>query len=407
MSCSASAWKRYQGAGCKLAAIGMVNVLGASTETIFQRALAGDTSRFSEDHALVPNQQVLVGRVQEPLAEMPSRLARFDFRNCQLILTAFQQIEKRVAAAVEQYGAERVAVIMGSSTAGIAVNEASIADGATDQSHLFQEMISVAQCIAEYAGLRGPFYTISTACSSSAKVFAVAQRMMDQGIVDAVVVGGADTLSKLTVNGFSSLGLLSEKASNPFSRNRSGIIIGEGAATVLLTKEGGGTQLLGVGESVDAYHFSAPDPEGIGAEQAMRTALTQAGVEPADVFYLNAHGTGTPPNDKMEAEAISRVFSQSPYCSSTKPLTGHLLGASGVTEIALSACCLEPSCVGQSEADCVLPPHHWDGEVDLELPSLALVAQGEVLPRPELAICISNSFAFGGSNASVVFAAAI
>ena len=409
---SHAAWESYERSACQISAIGMVNSLGLSTDSVNARALAGDVSSLQLVDDLVPESSVRVGRVRGTLPSMPTRLEKYDFHNCRLLLAAFQQIEEEVAAAVDQFGAKRVAVLMGSSTAGIAVNEESVSRMKEDSSHigcnahLYQEMASVSQFLVEYAGLKGPFFTVSTACSSSTKVFSVAKRLMSAGIVDAAVVGGADTLSALTANGFHSLGLLSEEVSNPFSVNRRCIVIGEGATTMLLTRKPAGIQVLGTGESCDAYHFSAPDPSGAGAESAMRMAIAQAEIETEDVLYLNLHGTGSPANDKMEAEAVRRVFDHELWCSTTKPLTGHLLGASGATEIAISAASFNETKGGTGD-ELVLPPHIWDGERDEQLPELQFVEPGSVIKRPELSVFLSNSFAFGGSNASVVFASAV
>ncbi len=388
---------------CRIKAIGMVNALGLSTEDVYSALMQGTTERLQSREDIIPDQAMLVGEAPEGLPEIPEHLSSYAFRNCQLLLASYLQIEKAVEEAKDTYGASRVGVILGSSTAGIAVNEEAVASYIEDKSslgsraHLFQEMLSVSRFIAEYAAVSGPVYTLSTACSSSTKVFASARRMMDLGICDAVIVGGADTLSKLTVNGFQTLGLLANQISIPFSKNRKGIVIGEGSALLLITRETGGTQVMGVGESSDAYHFSAPDPSGAGAEASMRMALSQSQLSPEDISYINLHGTGTPPNDKMEAAAVSRVFGTQTLCSSSKPFMGHLLGASGATEIALCACAIDEA--GESVA---LPPHHWDGVHDEELPELRFVERGKRYPLPEDRYFLSNSFAFGGSNASVI-----
>jgi 3-oxoacyl-[acyl-carrier-protein] synthase-1 len=210
---------------------------------------------------------------------------------------------------------------------------------------------------------------------------------------DAVLVGGADSLCKLTVNGFAALESTSIGICNPMSRNRNGINIGEGAALFLMTRDSADIEFIGAGESSDAHHMSAPHPEGVGAEAAMRAALADARLDPADVDYLNMHATATVKNDEMEAKAMHRVFGSDVPASGTKPMTGHLLGAAGATELAF--------CWLALQAD-RLPPHVWDGEVDPGLPSFMPVGQGGTFRRQSRRLCMSNSFAFGGSNATLL-----
>jgi 3-oxoacyl-[acyl-carrier-protein] synthase-1 len=213
---------------------------------------------------------------------------------------------------------------------------------------------------------------------------------------DAVIAGGADSLSRLTVRGFQSLESISRGISNPLSINRDGINIGEGACLMLVSKEPSAIGLLGAGASSDAHHISAPDPEGRGARDAMLRALADAAVAADAVDYINLHGTGTPLNDSMESRAVTEVFGSAVPCSSTKPLTGHTLGAAGAIE--LGFCWLMLSDANTAWA---LPPHCWDGQVDPELRQLEIVGQGHrATTRPK--VCLSNSFAFGGNNASLL-----
>jgi 3-oxoacyl-[acyl-carrier-protein] synthase-1 len=257
-----------------------------------------------------------------------------------------------------------------------------------------QELGNTAMFVARACGVRGPAYTISTACSSSGKVFASAARLIETGLCDAVLVGGADSLCRLTVNGFASLEAIAKDYCNPFSRNRDGINIGEGAAVFLMSREPGAVALRGVGESSDAHHISAPDPAGTGAVQAMRLALAQAGLTPGDIGYVNLHGTATRLNDVMEGQAVASVFGADVGCSSTKALTGHMLGAAGACEAAFLWLALR-------QADGALPPHIWDGDADAEIPPLRFVEKNGGGPCTAM---LSNSFAFGGSNVAVVLA---
>ena len=293
-----------------------------------------------------------------------------------------------------------MAVVLGTSTSGMAEGEAALAarlcdgDWPAGFDYRQQEIGNIALFAAAALGLSGPAYTVATACASSAKVFASARRLIRAGLADAVVVGGADTLCRMTLNGFASLEALSSGLCNPFSRNRDGINIGEGAAAFLVSAMPGPVELLGIGESSDAHHITAPDPDGRGASAAMAQALRQAGLGPEEIGYINLHGTGTPLNDAMEARAVTAIFPPSIPVSSTKAMTGHMLGATGGVEAAFLWLALS----GHSRT---LPPHIWDGEADPDLPTLNLVTPG-VLVSMESRAMMSNSFGFGGSNASLI-----
>jgi 3-oxoacyl-[acyl-carrier-protein] synthase-1 len=259
------------------------------------------------------------------------------------------------------------------------------------------EMGGVAEFLAELSGIEGPAYTLSTACSSSAKVFASARALLRDGWCDAVLVGGADSLCRLTLQGFSALEALSSAPCNSMSRHRDGFNIGEGAAIFLMERSEAGIQLAGVGESSDAHHISAPDPEGQGASVSMQSALADAELSPGAISYIHLHGTGTPLNDQMESRAIARLFENTP-ASSSKGMLGHTLGAAGAMNVGL--CWLALSA---PESDrLALPPHCWDGQADETLPPLALVASGQTIESTGNPAFLSNSFGFGGSNCSVI-----
>ena len=262
-----------------------------------------------------------------------------------------------------------------------------------------QELGNLAQHAARYLGVTGPAYTIATACASSAKAFASGRRLIRAGVADAVVVGGADTLCRLALNGFAAVEALSPtNRCTPFSRNRDGIIIGEGAAAFLLQPGDGPVQLLGVGETSDAYHVSAPAPDGAGAAAAMREALADAGLTADEIGYINLHGTGTALNDPMESLAVTSVFGGQVPASSTKAMTGHMLGAAGACEAAFLWLTLSR----RDNPDAMLPPHLWDGEAMVDAPPLRLTAVGDRAASCDRMAMISNSFAFAGSNASLV-----
>ena len=326
-------------------------------------------------------------------------------RNNALAWGALHALQGAVAQAIARFGPTRVALVVGTSAAGIEEGEAAARclfnEGRFPPgfSYPLQEMGNVAEFLAQHLGVRGPAHTISTACSSGAKALASAARLLRAGMADAVVAGGVDALGRFTLAGFSALEAVSAKRCNPLSVHRNGINLGEAAAFFVLSREAGPVRLAGWGESQDAHHMSAPDPTGQGAAAAMRQALARAGLEPADVDYVNLHGTATPHNDAMESHAVHAVLGHGVAVSSTKPLTGHALAAAGALEAAVAWHVLHNNPQG------LLPVHWWDGMADPDVPSLAPVVPGLRLGRPVRAV-MSNSFAFGGSNSALLFTAA-
>jgi 3-oxoacyl-[acyl-carrier-protein] synthase-1 len=347
--------------------------------------------------ALLTGRTTMVGRVTEPLPALPETLASLDCRNNRLLAAALDQIAPAVAAVRDAVGPHRIAVLIGTSTSGIAEGEAAIQalhrQGRLPAAFHYrqQEIGTTAEFAARYLGLSGVRYTISTACSSSANAVCSAQRLLDSGRCDAAIVGGADSLCQLTLNGFDALESLSPEICNPFSANRKGLNIGEGACVFLMTRSPAPVRLFGVGESSDGHHLSAPDPDGRGAEAAIRAALAAAQLEPHQIDYVNLHGTATHKNDEMESRVMARVFSETP-CGSTKPLIGHTLGAAGAQELGLCWLLL------QENEGRRLPQHLWDGVKDHSLPDINLATGGERWTR---GLFVSNSFAFGGSNTAV------
>lgn len=388
-----------------LSALGLVNCLGLGKEAVASGLFAGSQAGLVARDELVPGRAVRVGSVDAALPAMPERLSHFDCRNNRLALAAIEEIRPAIADALRRYGSGRIAVVMGTSTSGLAEGEAAVAarraTGAWPAHYRYsqQELGNLGACVAEHLGISGPAYTVSTACSSSGKAFASAGRLIRQGLCDAALVGGADSLCRLTLNGFNSLEAIAADYCNPFSRNRDGINIGEGAAVFLVSREPSPVALLGVGETSDAHHVSAPDPSGAGALRAMQLALAEAGLPAAAIDYVNLHGTATPLNDVMEARAVAALFGSVTPCSSTKPLTGHMLGAAAAGEAALLWLALDPDF-----SDGALPPHVWDGVGDPELAPLALVGPSTRLAPARRSAMLSNSFAFGGSNVSLVLA---
>lgn len=393
---------------CRLAALGLVNALGSRSDDVWPRLLAGDTTRLVEREDLVPGRRLTVGGVLEPLPPVPASLRLYASRNNSMALAAIRQIEEEARAAVRSAGPSRVGVVMGTSTSGVSDAEDAIRHQvehgglAPSFDYAQLEFGGIASFVAEVLGVTGPAYTLSTACSSGARALASARSLLALGVCDAVVAGAADTLCGLTTNGFSALQAICEGVTNPCSWNRSGLTLGEGAAAFLVLPEPGGVQLVGVGESSEAHHMSAPDPTGTGVETAMRTALADAGLEPDAIAYLNLHGTGTELNDRMECLAVERVFGTRVPASSTKPLVGHLLGAAGIMEAAFCWLVLDR----RAEGGLALPPHVWDGQQDPDLPRLHLVAKGETAPAEGVGRVMSNSFGFGGNNCCLVLSRA-
>lgn len=359
--------------------MGIVCALGADAETVARRLSAGDASGMKKLGGLANGDSTAFGfadglphpgSIGERCA-VPGGLPRVGA----IVDAAMAQIADALESAKAEFGAARIGAVVGTSN--------STMEEFTDNPDTI-DMSYPARRLKERWGVAGHCWAISTACSSSAKAFASARRLLEGGLCDAVVVGGADAYTRTVVEGFHSLEALAPGLARPLAADRDGINIGEGAAFFLMRKDGPGAvgtvALLGVGESSDAYHMTAPDPEGRGAEAAMRAALADAVLAPGDIDFVNLHGTGTRHNDDMECKAVRRIFGgQEPAegsspaeglavrAFSTKQLTGHCLGAAGAIEAALC----------------------W-----LEL-------------RDRPGTCLSNSFAFGGSNASIALSSRI
>jgi 3-oxoacyl-[acyl-carrier-protein] synthase-1 len=367
----------------------VISALGADVETTRSLLLSNDPPPVSGRWTLMDGRVVPAGQV--PL--LPDE-KNFDSRCNAFAHHCLEKIDQRLIVGTDK---SRLAVVIGTSSCGLLENGEAfrrrLADGRwPDGFNLgIQEFTNVADNIARMVGAQGPAYGISTACSSGAKALASGARLILSGMADVVLAGGFDALCDLTINGFASLEAISDDVSNPFSRNRRGINLGEGGALFVLSSEPSGLALTGWGESADAYHMSAPDPLGTGAEAAMRQALVRAGRQPSDVGYLNLHGTGTKLNDHMEALAVTRVFGSELPCSTTKPMTGHLLGAAGAVEAAFTLMAIECGC---------LPLQLWDGEVDPEIAPLHLVGAADRFQTIRSAM--SCSYAFGGNNIALL-----
>lgn len=379
----------------------LVNALGRDVSEVMQNLDARRTGLAEPPASFRLPFPTRTGQAPGDLTKLPEGLSAFQCREAELVYHAYVQIAPKVKAAVARWGASRVAIVLGTSTGGLDATEAAVqyerAEGRLPEKYRFHDQHdfnAVGVMLAKAAGIEGPSYSVSTACSSSGKVFASAQRILRLGWADAVLVGGADSLCHMTLRGFHGLGVLSERLTQPFDQARCGINIGEGAGLMLLEREASdvGLALVGVGESSDGFHMSSPHPEGRGAYEAMMRALADAGLSPEQIGYVNAHGTGTKHNDAAEALALSRVFGTGTPVSSTKGFTGHLLGAAAITEAIILLH--------------VLLGGKLPASLGLETPDspLSLVpAEGAAAEDNDVRFALSNSFAFGGSNVSLVF----
>lgn len=349
-----------------------------------------------------------IGRVDGvESATLPAALQDFDSRNNRLAWTALQQdgLLDTLAAVVARHGASRIAVVMGTSTSSIGATEEAYTQlqQAPDGSARFPSDMdrpqihtphSLGDFVQQATGLRGPCVTVATACSSSAKVFAQAARLIATGQADAALVGGVDSLCGSVLFGFNALQLVSPAPCQPFDARRVGLSLGEAGGYAILERDGSGgaplLQLCGYGESSDAHHMSAPHPQGLGARLAMQAALQRAGITPVDVGYLNLHGTSTPANDSIEAGAVNALFPPTLHASSSKGWTGHTLGAAGIVESVIALLAL---------SDGLLP-----GTLNSEIPDPACGPQIRFdNAEANIRYAMNNSFGFGGNNCSLVF----
>lgn len=336
--------------------------------------------------------------------ELPASLAEYDCRNNRLAWLGLRQdgFSAALEAAIARHGRRRVGVLLATSTAGMLQTEQAYrrrdpASGTLPDDFIYrttQNTYSVGDFVRTAFGLEGPAVVVSTACSSSAKVFAAAARMMALGLIDAAVVGGVDSLCLTTLYGFNSLELLSPEPCRPFDAQRNGLSVGEAAAFILLERpaallDGDAILLLGSGESSDAYHMSSPHPDGLGARMAMEAALRSAALQPDEIDYINLHGTATPSNDAAEGNGVAALFGAHVPCNSTKGATGHTLGAAGALEAVIGALAVQHG---------FLPGGVNTRRPDPAIPIQYLTANHASAPQRVL----SNSFGFGGTNCSIV-----
>ncbi len=378
-----------------LTATTIVSAIGCGKAATAAALLAGRTGLRENDF----DGTGWIGRVDGIEAHgLPASLSRFECRNNRLADMALETdgFSTAVSSAIRRYGADRIAVVIGTSTSGVLSSEEAFlqrgSDGALPASFDYDhthDMFSSARYVQSALGLRGPALVVSTACASSGKTFIDAGHLMAAGLCDAAVVGGVDTLCRLTLRGFASLELVSPTACRPCDATRAGISIGEAAGFALLERGDGPSRLLGAGATSDGFHMSSPHPEGAGAIGAMQAALARAGLAPHQIDYVNLHGTGTKANDAMEDAAVTAVFGPGMACSSTKGWTGHTLGACGIVGAVIAGLAIEhgmlPGCLGMAAVDPAFRAR--------------VVAQTERSPVSRVAV---NSFGFGGINCTLL-----
>ena len=354
------------------------------------------------------DKSAMVGEVALSLRPFPDDLPRAHrSRNNQLLWHSLVQIEDRIERAIRRFGKQRVAVVIGTSTTGVDENLPVFQYAARHNdwsgvpfNQQQQYFSAAADFIAYQYGLSGICYGISTACTSGAKALISAARLLKANLCDAVICGGVDTLSLLTLVGFHSLSVLSTQPTNPFSANRNGINLGEGAAVFVMSREAldeSSVALLGYGTSSDAYHMSSPHPAGEGAISAFSTALKSAKLTADQIGWINLHGTGTFHNDQMEAIAVKHIFGSQTPCSTTKPYTGHTLGAAGAIEAAILWGVIAP----QTNPSGKLPAQRWDNQADEVTAQIHLTTRNDYWPYGHR-IGASSSFAFGGNNTVLI-----
>lgn len=362
--------------------------IGTNIQEIFENAVLGEQKFFTKDESIVKGTELYFGKVKTPLPEIKN--TGFQTRTNALLLHCALQIQNDIEKLIKRYGKNRIAVVTGTTNSGAQEYE-------TSRNVIHTQIGLPAMFLKEHFGFKNYAAGVSTACTSGIKAFSTGIKLLENNICDAVICASTDALTNTPIFGFNALEVESHGQCNPFSKNRDGINIGEGAAIFLLEKDTQeGIKILGLGETSDAYHCATPDPEGQQASCAIEQALNSAGLRARDIDYINLHGTGTLTNDLMEANAVYRIFKDNVPCSSTKSLTGHCLGAAAGIETALCLAFLDD----KINPDKKLLPHVYDGQYDPELPAIRLVQQKETASKAKIAMC--NAFGFGGSNAVII-----
>ena len=351
--------------------------LGFNIDEVFKGAIEGDSSRFEVSKNYILEKNVRVGRINIPLPEIND--ADYNIRCNRLLLACIDPFE------LNKYDKKSLAVVCATTNTGVEEYE-------TSGNIKHAQIGNPAEFIVKHFSLQNYYTTVSTACSSGIKAFIIARELINSGYAERVLVAGVDALTKFPLFGFDSLEVLSPNPSIPFSKNRCGINIGEGAGAFIVEKDANkGIKIAGLGETTDCYHATTPDPAGVESEKAIREALGDE--NPLNIDYINLHGTGTTANDLMEGRAIYNVFSDKVISSSTKPLTGHCLGAAASIETAL-CCKLLDSNINR------VFPHIYDNEYDSNIPPINL-AKPNNETKNTIKNCLCTSFGFGGTNCAI------
>ena len=364
-------------------------------EIFITDASAVFSENLTNDDTIIKGDKFYFGKLKEDFE--PINNEQYDLRCNRVLKYLVDKLD------LSEFGKDEIGIVIGTTNSGIEEFE-------TTKNKHHAEFGNPAEFLKFYLGTTNYAACVSTACTSGVKVFSTARKLLENGVCKAVIAGGVDTLASMPSYGFHALEVLSHEKTNPFSKNRNGISLGEGGALFVVTKaaEQLGSEaakhqndgiihkvaILGIGETSDAYHAATPDPDGVQAVKAIQAALDDANLKPEDIDYINLHGTGTISNDLMEANAIYKVFGDKVPASSTKPLTGHCLGAAASIEAFI--------CYQILKGERNLPIHKFDGEYDETLPKINLVTENT--PQKEVKVCMSTSFGFGGTNAVVVLA---
>ena len=369
----------------KITAYEAVCNLGNNIETIYHKAINGDISCFVNLEGYINEGNIRAGLIK---ADLPNIYEKdYNLRCNRLLLKNCELLKDKISDIVKKYSKDKIGVIIATTNSGVEEFENS-----EIPKHF--ELGNPALFLKFHFGLSGFYTTVSTACSSGLKAFSLAGDLLNKSVCDAVIIGCVDSLAKVPVYGFNSLEVLSDKPSVPFSVNRCGMNIGEGCAIFIVENNtSSGIKILSIGESSDICHSTTPDPQAKEAINAIKSALNEAQLKPENIDYINAHATGTIANDIMESNAIYKVFKNKTPVSSTKPLTGHCLGAAAGIETALC-------CKLMDNFDGRLYPHIYDNNYDNSLPEINLAEQNKKYQQCN--ICMCNSFGFGGTNAIMI-----
>ena len=359
--------------------------LGIGIKDIYPKALSGDISCFTPLDYIIENRTLRTGMIDFEFSDINDK--NYNLRCNKFIIKTLNLLNNEINDLLNKYKRERIGIVAATTNSGVEEYEKTL-----NPKHF--ELGNPALFTQNFLSLKGYCATVSTACSSGIKAFSLAKDLLDSNVMDSVIVVCVDSMAKVPLFGFSSLEVLSDNPSLPFSKNRAGMNIGEACAIFITEKDAGsGIEIMGIGESSDIYHPTTPDPNGIESIIAIKQALENAKITPEKVDYINAHGTGTIANDLMEANAIYEVFGNKVPVSSTKPLTGHCLGAAAGIEILL--CCeLLDNFSGK------FYPNIYDNQFDNNLPNIKLVGQNDIYDKCN--ICMCNSFGFGGANAIMI-----